>query len=474
MTDHDGGRGAPRTLSDKLWDTNLVAMEGDEAILYVDLHMLHEVSSPQAFEGLRAKQRRVRRPELALAMADHCVPTTGQLGGAGQVEDTVSRRQLQTLEQNCSATGIEHYTLGDIRNGIVHVVAPELGRTRPGMTIVCGDSHTSTHGAFGALAFGIGTSEIEHVLATQTIRQRRSGNMRVEVRGPLPDGASAKDLALMIVALLGVDGATGHVIEYCGEAVTGLSMEGRMTLCNMSIEAGARAGLIAPDEVTFAYLKARMPEEEWAASLTGWKAFHTDEGARFDRLAGLDASGLKPMVSWGINPAQSLPVDGRIPSPQEAESDAQRAATQRALAYMGLEPGSPVEGIAIDRVFIGSCTNGRIEDLRAAAAIFRGRRIAPGVEALIVPGSGLVRKAAEREGLDRIFREAGLEWREPGCSMCAAMNQDRLRPGERCASTSNRNFENRQGIGGRTHLMSPAMAAAAAVTGRITDVRALL
>lgn len=474
MTEDDEGHRALRTLSDKLWDAHLVAMEGDEAILYVDLHMLHEVTSPQAFEGLRTKARAVRRPELTLAMADHCVPTTGQQNGASRVDDTVSRRQLETLEQNCSATGIEHYTLGDIRNGIVHVVGPELGRTRPGMTIVCGDSHTSTHGAFGALAFGIGTSEIEHVLATQSIRQRRSRNMQVEVRGPLPAGTSAKDVALMVIARIGVDGATGHIIEYCGDAVTGLSMEGRMTLCNMSIEAGARAGLVAPDEVTFAYLKKCMPEENWAASLAGWRAFHTDEGARFDRRVDLDASGLKPMVSWGINPAQSLPVDGRVPFPEQADDEAERAATGRALAYMELEPGSPVEGIAIDRVFIGSCTNGRIEDLRAAAAVLRGRRLAPGVTGLVVPGSGLVRQAAEREGLDRIFHEAGLEWREPGCSMCAAMNRDRLRPGERCASTSNRNFENRQGIGGRTHLMSPAMAAAAAVTGRLTDVRALL
>lgn len=474
MTDHNTGPAAPRTLYDRLWDTHLVATDGDEAILYVDLHMLHEVTSPQAFEGLRTAARRVRRPDLTLATADHCVPTTGQRGGISLVDDAVSRLQLATLEQNCSATGIEHYTLGDIRNGIVHVVGPELGRTRPGMTIVCGDSHTSTHGAFGALAFGIGTSEIEHVLATQSIRQRRSGNMQVRVRGDLPAGTSAKDLALMIIARLGVDGARGHVIEYCGDAITRLSMEGRMTLCNMSIEAGARAGLIAPDEVTFTYLKARMPEEDWMADLAEWQRLRTDAGARFDRVVNLDGTGLKPMVSWGINPAQSLPVDGRIPSPRAAGSEAEKAATERALSYMGLEPGAPVEGIPIDRVFIGSCTNGRIEDLRAAAAVVRGRRIAPGVEALIVPGSGLVRRAAEREGLDRIFRDAGLDWREPGCSMCAAMNSDRLRPGERCASTSNRNFENRQGIGGRTHLMSPAMAAAAAVTGRITDARAFL
>jgi len=464
----------PRTLYEKLWDAHLVAEDDGEAILYVDLHMLHEVTSPQAFERLREFGRPLRRPDLTLAMADHCVPTTGQGLGIAGVEDDISRIQIDMLACNSEAFGVEHFTLGDIRNGIVHVVGPEQGRSLPGMTIVCGDSHTSTHGAFGALAFGIGTSEIEHVMATQSIRQRKARNLRVTVNGQLRPGITAKDLALTIVARLGVDGATDHVIEYCGEAITALSMEARMTLCNMSIEAGARAGLVAPDQTTFEYLRTRMPEDSWSARLPNWKTFFTDGGAAFDYEITLDAAAISPVVSWGINPAQSIGIDQRVPDPARQEDAKLRAVTERALAYMHLQPDAPIAGTSIDRVFIGSCTNGRIEDLRAAAGILRQRRIAEHVSAIVVPGSGLVRQAAEKEGLDRIFIEAGFEWREPGCSMCAAMNADRLTTGERCASTSNRNFENRQGPGGRTHLMSPAMAAAAAITGQITDFRRLI
>jgi len=465
---------APRTLYEKLWDAHFVAEENGEAILYIDLHMLHEVTSPQAFAGLAEHGRKIRRPDLTLAMADHCVPTTGQAKGIEAVEDELSRAQLAMLRQNSAAYGIEHYTIGDIRNGIVHVVGPEQGRTQPGMTIVCGDSHTSTHGAFGALAFGIGTSEIEHVMATQAIRQRKSGNLRVTVNGQLPPGVTAKDLALTIVSELGVDGATGHVIEYSGEAICALSMEGRMTLCNMSIEAGARAGLIAPDDVTYTYLKSRMPTDAWAAGLPRWKQFHTDPGARFDHEITLDASIIAPVVSWGINPAQSIAINARIPDPTEQDDPKLRAITERALSYMALQAGHSIAGTPIDRVFIGSCTNGRIEDLRAAATVLKGHKINPRISAIVVPGSGMVRQMAEQEGLDTIFLESGFEWREPGCSMCAAMNDDRLTQGQRCASTSNRNFENRQGPGGRTHLMSPAMAAAAAITGKITDFRTLL
>ncbi|MEQ3651398.1 3-isopropylmalate dehydratase large subunit [Hyphomonas sp.] len=473
MSSSEQRSSAPRTLYEKLWDAHLVAEENGEAILYIDLHMLHEVTSPQAFAGLAEHGRKIRRPDLTLAMADHCVPTTGQSQGIGAVEDEQSRAQLAMLNHNSAAYGIEHYTIGDIRNGIVHVVGPEQGRTQPGMTIVCGDSHTSTHGAFGALAFGIGTSEIEHVLATQAIRQRKSGNLRVTVNGSLAPGVTAKDLALTIVSELSVDGATGHVIEYCGDAIRALSMEGRMTLCNMSIEAGARAGLVAPDDVTYDYLKARMPAETWAASLSRWKKFHSDPGARFDHEIILDASTISPVVSWGINPAQSIAIEARIPEPSEQKDQKSRAITERALSYMALQAGSPIAGTPIDRVFIGSCTNGRIEDLRAAAAVLKGRTVHPRINAIVVPGSGMVRHMAEQEGLHTIFLDAGFEWREPGCSMCAAMNNDRLTQGQRCASTSNRNFENRQGPGGRTHLMSPAMAAAAAVTGEITDFRTL-
>lgn len=473
MTPSDTPSPTPRTLYDKLWDSHVVTEDGEEAILYIDLHMLHEVTSPQAFAGLAAMKRRVRRADLTLAMADHCVPTTGQDRGISAVEDALSRAQLETLEKNTQAAGIEHYTIGDLRNGIVHVVGPEQGRTLPGMTIVCGDSHTSTHGAFGALAFGIGTSEIEHVLATQSLRQSKSRNMRVRVSGALGAHVSAKDLALKIISVLGVDGATGHVIEYCGQAVEALSMEGRMTLCNMSIEAGARAGLIAPDRTTFAYLSSRMPAQKWQAEQQNWQDLHSDPGAHFDREVEFDGSSIAPMVSWGINPAQSIGIDGVIPQAEGNPGDKERTMTQRALDYMGLTPGAPIAGTPIDQVFIGSCTNGRIEDLRAAASVLRGRTVAALVSAMVVPGSGIVRRQAESEGLDEIFRKAGFEWRQPGCSMCAAMNNDRLKPGQRCASTSNRNFENRQGPRGRTHLMSPAMAAAAAVTGSITDVRQL-
>lgn len=467
-------RTPPRTLYEKLWDAHLVAEDDGEAILYVDLHMLHEVTSPQAFARLREFGRSLRRPDLTLAMADHCVPTTGQRLGIKGVSDESSRTQIDMLARNSEAFGVEHYTLGDVRNGIVHVVGPEQGRTQPGMTIVCGDSHTSTHGAFGALAFGIGTSEIEHVMATQSIRQRKARNLRVTVNGRLHPGITAKDLALTIIARLGVDGATDHVIEYSGDAIAALSMEGRMTLCNMSIEAGARAGLVAPDETTFDYLKARLPGDVWRARLPIWKTFQTDPGAAFDAQVTLDAATISPVVSWGINPAQSIGIDQRIPDPAQQADARLRAVTERALAYMQLEPRALIAGTPIDRVFIGSCTNGRIEDLRAAARVLRQRPVAPGVKAIVVPGSGLVRQAAESEGLHTLFKEAGFEWREPGCSMCAAMNADRLTPGERCASTSNRNFENRQGPGGRTHLMSPAMAAAAAVTGQITDFRRLI
>lgn len=464
----------PQTLYEKLWDAHLVAEDNGEAILYIDLHMLHEVTSPQAFSRLKALGRPLRRPDLTLAMADHCVPTIRQELGTPGIEDTASRLQIEALSRNSAEFGVEHYTLGDLRNGIVHVVGPELGRTLPGMTIVCGDSHTSTHGAFGALAFGIGTSEIEHVMATQAIRQRKSKNLQIIVNGQLQEGITAKDLALKLISVLGVDGATDHVIEYSGEAISTLSMEGRMTLCNMSIEAGARAGLIAPDETTFAYLKQRMPADAWAAHLPGWRALQTDEDALFDRTVTLNASDVGPVVSWGINPAQSIAIDAQIPDPRDQADPRVRAVMERALGYMQLAPGTPIAGTAIDRVFIGSCTNGRIEDLRAAAIILKGRKVHGSVKAIVVPGSGLVRQAAEDEGLDKIFMDAGFEWRQPGCSMCAAMNSDRLSPGERCASTSNRNFENRQGPAGRTHLMSPAMAAAAAITGQITDFRTLI
>ncbi|MEL0156525.1 3-isopropylmalate dehydratase large subunit [Sphingopyxis sp.] len=462
----------PRTLYDKIWDAHAVAEDDGETLLYVDLHLLHEVTSPQAFAALEEAGRGVRRPERALAMSDHNVPTEGQAAGPAGVADIEARAQLEALVSNTARHGIENFAMGDPRGGIVHVVGPEQGRSQPGMTIVCGDSHTSTHGAFGALAFGIGTSEVEHVLATQTIRQRRSRNMRITVDGVLHPHVQAKDLALHLLAAIGVDGATGHVIEYAGSAIRALSMEARMTLCNLSIEMGARAGLIAPDDTTFAYLADRpaVPKgDAWTAALARWRALPTDAGAVFDRELRIDADAVAPMVSWGTNPSQVIAIDGVVPDPACLADPDARAVAERALAYMGLTPGRPIAGTPIDRVFIGSCTNSRIEDLRVVAAVVEGRRVADHVRAMVVPGSGLVKRQAEAEGIDRILRAAGFDWREPGCSMCVGMNADRLLPGERCAATSNRNFENRQGRGGRTHLMSPALAAASAIAGCIAD-----
>lgn len=464
----------PRTLYDKIWDAHVVADDDGEALLYIDLHLLHEVTSPQAFAGLAAAGRPVRRPERALALSDHNVPTMGQTRGPAGVVDAEARAQLEALVANTRRFGIENVPMGDPRGGIVHVVGPEQGRSQPGMTIVCGDSHTSTHGAFGALAFGIGTSEVEHVLATQTIRQRRARNMRVTVDGALAPHVQAKDLALHLLGTIGVDGAGGHVIEYAGAAVRALSMEGRMTLCNLSIEMGARAGLIAPDATTFAYLKGRPAAPDgaaWDAAVARWQALASDADAKFDREARIDARDVRPMVSWGTNPSQVAPIDGRVPDPAALGDADARAAAARALAYMDLTPGSPIAGQRLDRVFIGSCTNSRIEDLRAAAAVVRGRRVAPHIRAMVVPGSGLVKRQAEAEGIAATLRDAGFDWREPGCSMCVGMNADRLAPGERCAATSNRNFENRQGRGGRTHLMSPALAAASAIAGCIAAPR---
>ena len=466
----------PRTLYDKIWNAHAVAEDDGETLLYVDLHLLHEVTSPQAFAALEEAGRGVRRPERALALSDHNVPTEGQAAGPAGVADVEARAQLEALVSNTARHGIENFAMGDPRGGIVHVVGPEQGRSQPGMTIVCGDSHTSTHGAFGALAFGIGTSEVEHVLATQTIRQRRSRNMRITVDGVLRPHVQAKDLALHLLAAIGVDGATGHVIEYAGSAIGALSMEARMTLCNLSIEMGARAGLIAPDDTTFAYLADRpaVPKgDAWTAALARWRALPTDAGAVFDRELQIDADAVAPMVSWGTNPSQVIAIDGVVPDPACLADPDARAVAERALAYMGLTPGRPIAGTPIDRVFIGSCTNSRIEDLRVVAAVVEGRRVADHVRAMVVPGSGLVKRQAEAEGIDRILRAAGFDWREPGCSMCVGMNADRLLPGERCAATSNRNFENRQGRGGRTHLMSPALAAASAIAGCIADPASL-
>ena len=477
-----GGLGAlkrrmpAQTLYEKIWDAHVVSEDPNgETVLYIDLHLVHEVTTPQAFAGLRAAHRGVRRPDRTLAVADHNVPTEGQALGLAGVADPEARLQLETLERNMAGSGIEFFKMGDPRNGIVHVVGPEQGRTQPGMTIVCGDSHTSTHGAFGALAHGIGTSEVEHVLATQTLRQRKSKTMRVTFTGVAPVGVGPKDFALALIGKIGTDGGTGHVIEYAGEAIEALSMEGRMTLCNMTIEAGARAGLIAPDETTFAYLAGRPAAPKggaWEMALAYWKTFVSDQDARFDAEIEIDVAALTPMVTWGTSPQDVVAIDGRVPDP--ADFDGPRAEQiARALTYMGLEPGQRIDAARVDRVFIGSCTNSRIEDLRAAADIARGRRVADHVRAMVVPGSGLVKDQAEAEGLDAIFRAAGFDWREPGCSMCLGMNPDRLAVGERCASTSNRNFEGRQGRGGRTHLMSPEMAAAAAIAGHIVDARAL-
>jgi 3-isopropylmalate/(R)-2-methylmalate dehydratase large subunit len=467
-----------RTLYDKIWDAHLVGEEPDgTAILYIDLHLIHEVTTPQAFAGLKAADRRVRRPDLTLAVADHNTPTENQAAGLGGVKDPEAKLQLATLHANVVAHDIEFFPMGDPRNGIVHVVGPEQGRTQPGLTIVCGDSHTSTHGAFGALAFGIGTSEVEHVLATQTLRTRKAKSMRVTFDGTLQPGVSAKDMVLALIAKIGMSGGTGHVLEYAGPAIRALSMEGRMTICNMSIEAGARAGLIAPDEVTTAYLMGRPSVPKggaWQEAVLGWRTLRSDPDAAFDAEVAIDVDALAPMVTWGSNPEQGAAITDVVPDPADFADPTKADMARRALAYMDLQPGQKLEGLPIQRVFIGSCTNSRIEDLRAAAAIVQGRRIADGVRAMVVPGSGLVRHQAEAEGLDRVFRDAGMEWREPGCSMCLGMNPDRLAPGERCASTSNRNFEGRQGRGGRTHLVSPAMAAAAAIEGRLVDVRALI
>jgi 3-isopropylmalate/(R)-2-methylmalate dehydratase large subunit len=465
----------PRTLFDKIWESHLVRRDPDgTCLIYIDRHLVHEVTSPQAFEGLRLQGRTVRRPETCLAVADHNVPTTDRSKG---IDDEESRIQVETLIANCAEFGIPYYEVEDIRQGIVHIIGPEQGFTLPGSTIVCGDSHTSTHGAFGALAFGIGTSEVEHVLATQTLVQKPAHNMRITVDGQRPPGVTAKDLILAIIGQIGTAGGTGHVIEYAGEAIRALSMEGRMTVCNMSIEAGARAGLIAPDETTYAFLKGRplAPKAgQWEQAVAYWSTLPSDPGAHYDKEVVLPASRIEPQVTWGTSPEDVVPVSGRVPDPAGASDDHKRKAMERSLEYMGLSAGTPIAEVSVDKVFIGSCTNGRIEDLREVAAVAKGRKVAANVHAMIVPGSGLVKHQAEEEGLDRIFTEAGFDWREPGCSMCLAMNADRLEPGERCASTSNRNFEGRQGRGGRTHLMSPAMAAAAAVTGHIADVRELL
>jgi 3-isopropylmalate/(R)-2-methylmalate dehydratase large subunit len=465
---------ARKTLYDKIWDAHAVASSDGDTILYIDLHLIHEVTTPQAFAGLRAAHRTVRRPDRTLATADHNTPTEGQALGVAGVQDDEARLQLQTLERNVKDAGIEFFPMGDVRNGIVHVVGPEQGRTQPGMTIVCGDSHTSTHGAFGALAHGIGTSEVEHVLATQTLRQKKAKNLRVTVEGELAPGVGAKDIALAIIREIGTAGGTGSVIEYAGSAIRGLSMEGRMTLCNMTIEAGARAGLVAPDETTFDYIKGRPAAPKgaaWEMALGYWKSFFSDADAVFDREVKIDAASIAPLVTWGTSPEDVIAVTDRAPDPASFATPDKRASAERALEYMGLQAGQAISEAKVDVVFIGSCTNSRIEDLRAAAKIAEGRKVAPHVRAMVVPGSGLVKVQAEEEGLDKIFLDAGFEWREPGCSMCLGMNPDRLTPGQRSASTSNRNFEGRQGRGGRTHLMSPPMAAAAAIAGHIADVR---
>jgi 3-isopropylmalate/(R)-2-methylmalate dehydratase large subunit len=457
----------PRTLSEKVWDRHVVHAGGDEEpdILFIDLHLVHEVTSPQAFDGLRMAGRGVHRPDLTVATADHNVPTVDI---DKPVTDPISAKQLAVLASNCADFGITCYPMGDANQGIVHIIGPEQGLTQPGMTIVCGDSHTSTHGAFGALAFGIGTSEVEHVLATQTLPQRRPASMAVTVDGTLPAGVTAKDVVLAVIGEIGTGGGAGHIIEYRGSAIESLSMEGRMTVCNMSIEGGARAGMIAPDDTTFAYLEGRdhAPKgSAWEEALAEWRRLPTDPGASFDREVTLDAATLSPYVTWGTNPAQVIRIDGEVPDPESFAQSAEEEAAGRALEYMGLLPGTPVRDITVDTVFIGSCTNGRIEDLRAAAAVVAGHRVRSGLRALVVPGSHRVRAQAESEGLDTVFLDAGFEWRQPGCSMCLAMNPDKLAPGERAASTSNRNFEGRQGRGGRTHLVSPAVAAATAVAG---------
>ncbi|SEA30901.1 3-isopropylmalate dehydratase large subunit [Rubrimonas cliftonensis] len=464
----------PRTLYDKIWDAHKVhEAEDGTCLIYIDRHLVHEVTSPQAFEGLRMTGRKVRHPEATLAVPDHNVPTSADR--TEQIKDEDSRIQVEALRTNARDFGVEMYDVDDVRQGIVHIIGPEQGLTQPGMTIVCGDSHTATHGAFGALAHGIGTSEVEHVLATQTLIQKKSRNMKVEVTGALPVGVTAKDITLSVIGHTGTGGGNGHVIEYCGEAIRALSMEGRMTVCNMAIEGGARAGLIAPDEKTFAYImgRPRAPKgAAWEMALHAWQELFSDEGAHFDKLVTLDAAKIAPVVTWGTSPEDVLPITASVPHPEDFKGGKVEAA-RRSLDYMGLTPGTPLTEIEIDTVFIGSCTNGRIEDLREVAKVMEGRKVKEGLRAMIVPGSGLVRAQAEEEGIAQKLIEAGFDWRFAGCSMCLGMNPDQLKPGERCASTSNRNFEGRQGRGGRTHLLSPAMAAAAAVTGRLTDVRSL-
>ncbi|MBO6602475.1 3-isopropylmalate dehydratase large subunit [Rhodophyticola porphyridii] len=466
---------APKTLYDKIWDAHLAhEAEDGTCLLYIDRHLVHEVTSPQAFEGLRMAGRKVHAPDKTIAVPDHNVPTTADRLSGGMNEE--SRIQVEALDKNARDFGIHYYPVSDIRQGIVHIVGPEQGWTLPGMTVVCGDSHTATHGAFGALAHGIGTSEVEHVLATQTLIQRKGKNMKVEITGKLRPGVTAKDITLSVIGETGTAGGTGYVIEYCGEAIRALSMEGRMTVCNMAIEGGARAGLIAPDETTFDYVMGRphAPKgAQWEAALAWWKTLYSDDDAHWDKVVTIRGEDIAPVVTWGTSPEDVLPITGAVPSPKDFKGGKVEAA-KRSLDYMGLTPGTPLSEIEIDTVFIGSCTNGRIEDLRAAAAILKGKKIKAGLRAMVVPGSGLVRAQAEEEGLADIFKEAGFEWRLAGCSMCLAMNPDQLSPGERCAATSNRNFEGRQGRGGRTHLMSPAMAAAAAVTGRLTDVREMM
>lgn len=467
-----------KTLYDKLWDQHVVHAESDEAngmvLLYIDRHLVHEVTSPQAFESLKMAGRKPWRVDSILAVADHNVPTTDRAHG---ISDPISRLQVDTLDQNCTALGITEFKMNDQRQGIVHVIGPEQGATLPGMTVVCGDSHTSTHGAFGCLAFGIGTSEVEHVLATQCLVTQKSKSMRIAVEGELGLGVTAKDIALAIIGEIGTAGGTGYAIEFAGSAIEALSMEGRMTLCNMAIEAGARAGMVAVDETTISYIKGRpfAPRGEmWERAVKYWRTLHSDPGAAFDRTLVINAADIKPQVTWGTSPEMVTTIDGFVPNPADVTDTVKRQDMEKALRYMGLEPGVPIQSISIDKVFIGSCTNSRIEDLRAAAQVVDGKHVAPSVKlALVVPGSGLVKHQAEQEGLDKIFLAAGFEWREPGCSMCLAMNDDRLNRGERCASTSNRNFEGRQGPGGRTHLVSPAMAAAAAIAGRFVDVRTM-
>ena len=461
-----------KTLYDKIWENHLVHQQNDgTTLIYVDRHLVHEVTSPQAFEGLRLQKRKVRRPELTLAVPDHNVPTTDRTKG---IDDEESRIQVETLRSNCKEFGVKLFDVNDKRQGIVHIIGPEQGFTQPGTVIVCGDSHTATHGAFGALAFGIGTSEVEHVLATQTLIQKKSKNFRINVNGELPKGVTAKDVILKIIGTIGTAGGTGYVVEFAGAVIRSLSMEERMTVCNMTIEAGARAGLIAPDEKTFDYLKNKSMSpkgEDWLKAVKFWKTLYSDKECKFDKEINIDGKDIEPLVTWGTSPQDVSPVTGVVPDPEKEKNEDRKMAMKRSLEYMGLKANTKISDIKIDKIFIGSCTNGRIEDLRVAAELLRGKKIANNVSAMVVPGSGLVKEQAEKEGLDKIFKEAGFEWREPGCSMCLGMNPDQLKPRERCASTSNRNFEGRQGRGGRTHLVSPGMAIAAAINGHLTDVR---